>query len=98
MEIHSLQELDQALRNGMVLAIDDGTVTSKVDVTTIEKHAIESYAGSTLAGTAQSVKAALDGLNNTNVYVNSITKLNDALNAIQTAKGILPQRQSTLVQ
>lgn len=62
MEIHSLQELDQALQNGMVLAIDDGTVTSKVDVTTIEKHAIESYAGSTLAGSAQSVKAALDRL------------------------------------
>lgn len=63
MEIHSLQELDQALRNGMVLAIDDGTVTSKVDVTTIEKHAIETYVGSTLAGSAQSVKSALDGLN-----------------------------------
>lgn len=44
------------------LVLDDGTTVTKIDYNKLAKALIESYAGSTLAGSAQSVKAALDAL------------------------------------
>lgn len=43
--------------------LDDGTTVTKIDYNKLAKAIIENYAGSTVAGSAQSVKAALDSLN-----------------------------------
>ena len=45
------------------LVLDDGTTVTKIDYNKLAKAIIENYAASTLAGSAQSVKAALDSLN-----------------------------------
>lgn len=45
------------------LVLDDGTTVTKIDYNKLAKAIIENYAGSTIAGSAQSVKAALDSLN-----------------------------------
>ncbi len=96
MQIHELPDVT-AIGSGGYFATDNGSQTTKIDYDALAKAIIEQYSASTLAGSAQSVKTALDGLNNTNVYVNSITKLNDALNAIQAPKGILVQAYSNEV-
>ncbi len=49
------------------LALDDGTTVTKIDYNKLAKAIIENYAGSTVAGSAQSVKAALDSLNSNKV-------------------------------
>ena len=43
--------------------VDNGTKVEKVTSATLAQQTLETYSGSTLAGTAQSVKAAIDGLN-----------------------------------
>lgn len=48
------------------LVLDDGTTVTKIDYNKLAKAIIENYAASTLAGSAQSVKAALDSLNSNN--------------------------------
>lgn len=48
---------------GDYLVLDDGTTVTKIDYNKLAKAIIENYAASTLAGSAQSVKAALDSLN-----------------------------------
>lgn len=45
------------------LVLDDGTTVTKIDYNKLAKAIIENYAASTLAGSAQSVKAAIDSLN-----------------------------------
>lgn len=43
--------------------VDNGTKVEKVTSATLAQQTLETYNGSTLAGTAQSVKAAIDALN-----------------------------------
>ena len=45
------------------LVLDDGTTVTKIDYNKLAKAIIENYAGSTIAGSAQTLKAALDSLN-----------------------------------
>lgn len=61
MQIHELPEIT-TIASGGYLATDNGTQTTKIDYDKLAKAIIEQYSGSTLAGSAQSVKAALDGL------------------------------------
>lgn len=53
------------------LVLDDGTTVTKIDYNKLAKAIIENYAASTLAGSAQSVKAALDSLNSNAIHKNT---------------------------
>lgn len=61
MQIHELPDVT-AIGSGGYFATDNGSQTTKIDYDKLAKAIIEQYSGSTLAGSAQSVKAALDGL------------------------------------
>lgn len=61
MQIHELPDVT-AIGSGGYFATDNGSQTTKIDYDALAKAIIEQYAASTLAGTAQSVKAALDGI------------------------------------
>ena len=50
-----------------------GTAEYKALVSAVAKKIVEDYAGSTLAGSAQSVKSALDALNSTVDFSSSVT-------------------------
>lgn len=63
MQIHELAALSGNPASGNVLAIDTGTVTRKINYTALAKAIVEQYNGSTLAGSAQTVQAAIDALN-----------------------------------
>ena len=63
MQIHELPDVT-AIGSGGYFATDDGSQTTKIDYDALAKAIIEQYSASTLAGSAQSVKAALDGINN----------------------------------
>ena len=54
------------------LVLDDGTTVAKIDYNKLAKAIIENYAGSTVAGAAQSVKAALDSLNSKPIMASRI--------------------------
>ena len=45
------------------LVLDDGTTVTKIDYNKLAKAIIENYAGSNIAGSTQTLKAALDSLN-----------------------------------
>lgn len=55
------------MSNADFFATDNGTVVTKIDYTALAKAIIEQYNGSTLAGSAQSVQAALNSLNSNTV-------------------------------
>lgn len=61
MQIHELPDVT-AIGSGGYFATDNGSQTTKIDYDALAQAIIEQYASSTLAGTAQSVKAALDGI------------------------------------
>lgn len=61
MQIHELPTISGSPSGGY-FATDNGTQTTKIDYDALAKAIIEQYAASTLAGSAQSVKAALDGI------------------------------------
>lgn len=61
MQIHELPTISGSPSGGYFVT-DNGTQTTKIDYTALAQAIIEQYNASTLAGTAQSVKAALDGL------------------------------------
>lgn len=63
MQIHELAALSGNPASGNVLAIDTGSVTRKIDYTALAKAIVEQYNGSTLAGSAQTVQAAINALN-----------------------------------
>lgn len=55
-----------SLANGdFVRMVTAAGASRKASLQTIAQHIIENYTGSTLAGSSQSVKAAIDGLNST---------------------------------
>lgn len=49
-------------------AVDNGTKVEKAAYAEVVKQGIEEYAGSTLAGSAQTVKSAIDALNSKNIF------------------------------
>ena len=57
---------------GTVLYAENSSQSGKIDYATLAQAIIENYASSTLAGSAQSVKSALDSLNS-NYAVNTST-------------------------
>ena len=61
MQIHELPDVT-AIGSGGYFATDDGSQTTKIDYDALAKAIIEQYSASTLAGSAQSVKSALDGI------------------------------------
>lgn len=61
MQIHELPDVT-AIGSGGYFATDNGSQTTKIDYDALAKAIIEQYSASTLAGSAQSVKAALDGV------------------------------------
>lgn len=61
MQIHELPTISGSPSGGY-FATDNGTQTTKIDYTALAQAIIEQYNASTLAGSAQSVKAALDGV------------------------------------
>lgn len=63
MQIHELAALSGNPASGNVLAIDTGSVTRKIDYTALANAIVEQYNGSTLAGSAQTVQAAINALN-----------------------------------
>lgn len=89
MRIKDLISRSKALIEGNVyLAVDDATnnVTQKVDYKTLAQEIIEQYNLSTLAGSAQSVKAALDGLDGNKLDLKAGTAITNGtdVNTLQT--------------
>jgi len=66
------------------LVLDDGTTVTKIDYNKLAKAIIENYAASTLAGSAQSVKAALDSLNSNSMAAKALLTSADDLNQLTT--------------
>lgn len=62
-QIHELATKSGNLSSSDFLVVDNGTVTAKIDYTKLAKAIVEQYNGSTLAGSAQTLQNALNGLN-----------------------------------
>ena len=71
------------------MPVDNGIKVEKVDFTTIIKQGIEEYTGSTLAGVAQTIKAAFTSLHN------SLTTLTTNVTTLTTNLGALADLQTT---
>jgi len=62
-QIHELATKSGNLSSSDYFVTDNGTVTAKIDYTKLAKAIVEQYNGSTLAGSAQTLQSALNGLN-----------------------------------
>lgn len=85
MQIHELPTISGSPSGGY-FATDNGTQTTKIDYTALAQAIIEQYNASTLAGTAQSVKAALDGLDGNKLDLKAGTAITNGtdVNTLQT--------------
>lgn len=63
MRIFNLTKKTGNLTSNDFFGVDNGSTVNKIDYNALAKAIIEQYTGSSLAGSAQSVKAALDSLN-----------------------------------
>lgn len=63
MRIFNLTKKTGNLSSNDFFGVDNGSTVNKIDYNALAKTIIEQYTGSSLAGSAQSVKAALDALN-----------------------------------
>lgn len=63
MRIANLSTKSGSMSSSDKFVTDNGTTVTKIDYNALAKAIIEQYTGSTLAGSAQSVKAAFDALN-----------------------------------
>ena len=63
MRIANLSTKSGSMSSSDKFVTDNGTTVTKIDYNALAKAIIEQYTGSSLAGSAQSVKAALDALN-----------------------------------
>lgn len=63
MRIFNLTKKTGNLSSNDFFGVDNGSTVNKIDYNALAKTIIEQYTGSSLAGSAQSVKAALDSLN-----------------------------------
>ena len=77
MQIHELNQLSGTPGNTSAFAIDNGTTTERIDYAALAKAIVEQYTGSTLAGSARSVKSAFAALlASINTNAGDITDLN----------------------
>lgn len=85
MQIHELPDVT-AIGSGGYFATDNGSQTTKIDYDALAKAIIEQYSASTLAGVAQSVKAAVDGLDGNKLDLKAGTAIvkDTDVNTIQT--------------
>ena len=67
------------------LVLDDGTTVTKIDYNKLAKAIIENYAGSNIAGSTQTLKAALDSLNSNTEYIHSTGIALDGQSTIRDA-------------
>lgn len=65
----ALSTLSALTNNDFIRMVSSAGASRKATLQAIAQHIIENYAGSSLAGSNQSVKAALDGLNSTTVSI-----------------------------
>lgn len=86
MQIHELPTISGSIGSGGYFATDNGSQTTKIDYDALAQAIIEQYASSTLAGTAQSVKAALDGLDGNKLDLKAGTAITNGtdVNTLQT--------------
>lgn len=74
MRIFNLSKKTGNLSSNDFFGVDNGSTVNKIDYNALAKAIIEQYTGSSLAGSAQSVKAALDALNSkTSFLVRSVS-------------------------
>ena len=66
-QIHELATKSGNLSSSDFLVVDNGGVTAKIDYTKLAKAIVEQYNGSTIAGSAQTLQSALNGLNTNKV-------------------------------
>lgn len=85
MQIHELPTISGSPSGGY-FATDNGTQTTKIDYTALAQAIIEQYNASTLAGSAQSVQAALDGLDGNKLDLKAGTAITSGtdVNTLQT--------------
>lgn len=76
----ALTAITTIANSDFVRAVTSAGASRKITVANLAKQIIEGYAGSTVAGSAQSVKSALDSLNSKigNVYSSAIGISNNA--------------------
>lgn len=80
MQIHELNQLSGTPGNTSAFAIDNGTTTERINYAALAKAIIEDYTGSTLGGSARSVKSAIAALlSSINENAGNITTLNNTV-------------------
>ena len=72
------------LSGNAYMVVDNGTVVNKIDYPTLAKELVEEYNRSTLAGSPQSVKTAIDALNSKTSGIRAIQQI--PLNANSTVE------------
>lgn len=102
MRIFNLSNKSGSLTSNDKFVLDNGTNVMKIDYNALAKAIIEQYTGSTLAGSAQSVKAALDSLNSKSLsYKRALTSSDDCntlTQGVYTFATNLPQNAPNGVQ
>lgn len=93
MRIFNLSNKSGSLTSSDKFVLDNGTNVMKIDYNALAKAIIEQYTGSTLAGSAQSVKAALDALNSNKAASNTFSLA--ACQTLKTNWGSYPSGFST---
>lgn len=63
-QIHELSTMTGNPDTGTYFAVDNGSTTTKIDYTALAKAVVEQYNKSSIAGSAQSLKSAIESLNN----------------------------------
>lgn len=89
MRIFNLTKKTGNLSSNDFFGVDNGSTVNKIDYNALAKTIIEQYTGSSLAGSAQSVKAALDALNSNRSKVPVSGSVNDLDSAVGTGSYIL---------
>ena len=93
--ISDLPTLDGAVPNTSVVAVDDGTTTKQATTNQVAKAVVENYTGSSLAGTAQSIKSAIDSLGTdmgdlSDLDTTDKSSLVNAINEVATTPSVSP--------
>lgn len=93
--ISDLPTLEGAVPNTSVVAVDDGTTTKQATTNQVAKAVVENYTGSSLAGTAQSIKSAIDSLGTdmgdlSDLDTTDKSSLVNAINEVATTPSVSP--------
>lgn len=77
-QIHALPESLTA-QNGEYFVKDNGTATEKIDYEVLAKAIIEQFTGSSLGGSAQSIKSAIDAIATTITTMQGVENLTSSV-------------------